>query len=110
MRAGGDLVRVKVLGEEQVAQDIDWIVGGLVDQLAEGVALPAQILGSVEIAEPDVPESAGAGEKLAAFVEIAPDPVTRAAVREALLRRRGPPAWTHGGSMIRRRVLAHSAG
>ena len=41
---GRDLVRAEVLREQQVAERVDRVAAGLVDQLAERPALPRQQL------------------------------------------------------------------
>jgi hypothetical protein len=86
VRAGRDLVRAEVLGEEEVAERVDRVAVGLVDQLAERLALPRQQLLAVEVADADVPQPTGPGEQRAPLLELAPDPRPDVLVREPLLR------------------------
>src|SRR5207249_9696019 len=85
VRTRGDLARAEVLGEQQVAQDVDGVITPVVDQLPEAAALPAAVLGSGQIADPDVAQAALAGEQLAALRQIVADPRPDLAIREPLL-------------------------
>ena len=107
---GRHLVGAEVLGQEQVAQRVDRVVAGLVDQVAEGQALEREQRRPLQVADPDVAQPAGAGEEHATLGELPPDAVSDAGSARRSLVLIGPPAWTHGGIRISSRVLAHSAG
>ncbi len=86
-RATGDLADPEVLGQEQVADHVERVVTGLGHHVGHGPALPAQVLGAVEGAEPDVGPAGGTGVGGATGRELGTDPVTGCAVGQALLER-----------------------
>ena len=88
-RPGRDLGDAEVLGEEQVADDVERVVAGLGHHLGDGPALPAEVLGPVEGAEADVGPAGRAGVGRAAGRELGADAVARGAVGQSLLQRPG---------------------
>ena len=100
----------QVLGEEQVA-DASTARGRDPHQLAERAALP--LVGAPGGSAPrGAARPAGhPPRKAPARLHLVAHPFARPPVGEPLLRSGStPPAWTQAGSMMRRRVLAHSYG
>ena len=83
------LADAEVLGEEQVADDVERVVAGLAHHVRDGPALPAQVLGTAEGTEPDIRPARRARVRRATGRELGTDAVARGPVRETFLERSG---------------------
>ena len=86
-RPARDLADAQVLGEQEVAHDVERVVTRLGHDVGDRPALPAQVLRPAEGAQADVGPAGPAGVRRAARCELGPHPVARGAVGEPLLER-----------------------
>ena len=88
-RSARHLADAEVLGEEQVADDVERVVTGLGHDVGHGPALPAEVLRATEGTEPNVGPARLARVGGASRRELGPDPVACRPVRETRLERAG---------------------
>ena len=92
-RPARDLVDAEVLGEQQVADDVDRVVPGLGHDLGHGPRLPAQEVRPPEGPEADVRPAGGRWVRRAARRDLRAQPVAGRPIGQSRLERSGPPAW-----------------